>query len=436
MYRLETLRLGAIFHPALRRRILGEIFFMSEKIKQFIAENMDKCICEQTEDSGTIIGLPYPYTVPTTAGAFRELYYWDTYFINVGLLLTKQYKQARNNIDDMLYLVHKYGFMPNGSRTFYLDRSQPPFLSMMVRDYYEATGEKVWLADAYDALTKEHHYWMTNRICENGLNHYGYRMQDQDNIVNYSRDYRGRTQNQFPEISDVDLSSNFIAQAESGWDFNPRFDSMAHHYAAADLNSLLWALENNMAHFAGVLENGEQSKWKTLADERRNKCNSFLWNEEKGAYLDRDATTGRWSRVFSAASFYPLMVGMTSTEKAAKTFAHLSEIEFGHGISSTEKQTVVPGSYQWAFPNGWPCLQYVVAKGLKNYGYHQDALRVAKKYVSMVDRVFDETGNLWEKYNVEDGSIRVNNEYEMPAMMGWTAGVYLYLEQELAEANK
>lgn len=406
---------------------------MNEKVKKFIADNWSKCICSQKEDDGTVIGLPYPYTVPTSAGVFRELYYWDTYFINAGLIVSGRLEQARCNIDDMLYLVERYGFMPNGSRTYYLDRSQPPFLSMMTREYFEAAGDKAWLARAYAMLAKEHGYWMTNRRCENGLNHYGYRMEDAAVIREYANGYRARTQNEFKGISDQDLASNFIAQAESGWDFNPRFNSAAHRFAAVDLNSLLWALEDNLAYFASVLQNGEQQKWQALADKRRNLCDEFLWNDEKHAYLDRTVSAGEWSPVFSAASFYPLMVGMAAPEKAAAVIDNLPKIEFAHGIAATEKQSAVPGSYQWAFPNGWPCLQYVVEKGLRRYGHAADARRIASKYVTLVNSIFEETGNLWEKYNVEEGTIRVNNEYEMPPMMGWTAGVYLYLEHAANE---
>lgn len=404
---------------------------MNENVKSYIACNWDKCLCEHTNDEGTIIGLPHPYTVPTVGGMFRELYYWDTYFINVGLLVSEQYNQARNNIDNMLYLVDRYGFMPNGSRTYYLNRSQPPFLSMMVRDYFDAAKDKMWLEKAYPLLEKEHRYWMSNRLCKNGLNHYGYEITNAEDIASCANEYRSRTQSKFLEISDKDLAANFLAQAESGWDLNPRFDTMAHKCAAIDLNSLLWALENNMSYFATILDNGDKHKWHVLADARLKKCDSFLWNEDTGAYLDRNVISGSWSPTFSAASFYPLMVGMISEEKALRTIERLHDIEFEHGISCTEKQQKVAGTYQWAYPNGWACLQYVVAKGLMNYGYHMDAQRIEEKYISLANGIFDETGNLWEKYNVVTGTIQVNNEYDMPAMMGWTAGVYLYFDREL-----
>ena len=130
-------------------------------IRAFISESWDSTIHYNPADTGTLIGLPYPYTVPGVGDTFPEMYYWDTFFTNEGLVLDGRLEQAKNNTDDMLYLVGRFGMMPNGNRTWYLDRSQPPYLSMMVSRVYEYTEDREWLAHAYDVLKKEYGFWMT-----------------------------------------------------------------------------------------------------------------------------------------------------------------------------------------------------------------------------------------------------------------------------------
>ena len=128
----------------------------------------------------------------------------------------------------------------------------------------------------------------------------------------------------------------------------------------------------------------------------------------------------------SAASFYPLFVGLAERENAEAIVGKLDRLEAEFGILACEKNDT-EGTYQWDYPNGWACLQYIAVMGLDKYGYKTEAKRIAEKYVSLVDKVFEETGNLWEKYNVAEGSLNVNHESKkkMPAMMGWSAGVYL-----------
>ena len=121
---------------------------MSEKVIQFISSHWDDCIKENMKDNGTLIGLPYPYTVPAV-GHFDEMYYWDTYFTNKGLEIEGRFAQAKNNTDNMLYLVNRFGYMPNGNRTYYLKNSQPPFLSIMVGDVYRHYNDKAWLTGAF-----------------------------------------------------------------------------------------------------------------------------------------------------------------------------------------------------------------------------------------------------------------------------------------------
>ena len=161
--------------------------------------------------------------------------------------------------------------------------------------------------------------------------------------------------------------------------------------------------------------------------------NKYLLND--GLFFDYNFVKNEHSSVFSVASIYPLFAKAATQEQAGTLVKNLHRLEEAHGISTSEKNDI-PGLYQWGYPNGWPCLQYITFTGLDNYGYREDALRVAKKYVALVDKVFAETDNLWEKYNVVKGNIEVTNEYKMPAMMGWSAGAYTSAKHFISECEK
>ncbi len=393
---------------------------MKKKVLDFIHQNWDACIKENPSDDGTLIGLPFPYTVPAV-GFFDEMFYWDTYFTNQGLLLEGRFQQAKYNVDNMLYLVEKYGFMPNGSRTYFLTRSQPPFLSVMVRDIYERNQDFAWLREAYRILKIEYSFWMTKRISPIGLNHYDDNT-PQEQAEELAAEFVRRI-GLHPDLPDTQLARHFYAVAESGWDINPRWDLDCYNYASLELNSLLYMMEQNMAWFALELATDEADLWQSRANQRQQTMLQYM-EQDNGVLTDYNFVTGKQSSIFSAAAFYPLFTGLADSHHARAVADHLPLLEAEHGILTCEKNDV-PGSYQWSYPNGWACLQYIAIMGLDRYGYREEALRIAGKYVRLVEKVFAETGNLWEKYNVVEGNIQVTNEYGLPAMMGWSAGVYL-----------
>ncbi len=405
---------------------------MLNNVKKFISENWDSCIKMNRNDEDTLIGLPYPYTVPAV-GHFDEMYYWDTYFTNKGLLLDGRAEQAKYNVDDMLYLVNRYGFMPNGNRTYYLTHSQPPFLSCMIRDVYEYYKDGVWLYAAYHSLEKEYDFWQIKRNSDIGLNHYDSEMKDEAMYRDMADDFERRA-GFMPNNVDVHiLGRHYRTTAESGWDINPRWNYDAYNFAAVDLNSLLFMLEENMSFFAAELETGEEKQWIQRAEKRKSAMLEKM-DDGSGLLLDYNFITGKRSNILSAASFYPLFAGLAEQKNADALINNLDRLEAEYGILTCEKNDA-EGTYQWDYPNGWACLQYIAMVGLDRYGYQAEAKRIAEKYIKLVDKIFDETGNLWEKYNVISGGLDVANEYEMPAMMGWSAGVYLsaaeYLEKKI-----
>lgn len=402
-------------------------------IKNFIFENFDRCIRVNREDNDTLIGLPYPYTVPCVSGMFQEMYYWDTYFTNVGLILCGKIEQAKNNTDNMLYLVNRFGFMPNGNRTFYLRSSQPPFLSLMVRDIYDVIGDKEWLKTAVDSLEKEYEFWCKRRSTVIGLNRYGL------NPESTSKEYAfSELATRFPledYIPDEEKRlEHFICNTECGWDLNPRFEFEGFNFVQIDLNCLLYAMERNIAYFKGEL-GLDSAEWKQKYEARKNLINEYLWSKEKEIFLDLNFNKGEHSKVCSAASLYPLFVGLATKEQAEKTVKKLlSLLETEYGILTCAKHEI-SGIYQWDAPQGWAPLQFVTVKGLLNYGFINEAMRIARKYMATVERNYEKTGRLWEKYNVLDGTINTNNEYDMPPMLGWSAGVYLYFEKLLNKGD-
>lgn len=397
---------------------------MSENILDYIENSWDGCIKENITDDDTLIGLPYPYTVPAV-GYFDEMYYWDTYFTNKGLEVSERWPQAKNNTDNMLYLVNKYGYMPNGNRTYYLKNSQPPFLSLMVRDVYDRYKDAVWLRGAYSALETEYKFWTEKRSTPTGLCRYGGTL-DAGSDRAMAEDFKRRT-GFMPEGSEHDIASHYLLTCESGWDVNPRWDTEGYNYAPVELNSLLFAFESNMAYFAHELNSGDDELW-THRAEIRKELMIKLMRDNEGLYYDYNFKSKKINNILSAAAFFPMFAGLAEEKDAAGLVSNIKRLEAEHGILTCEKNKAA-GSYQWDYPNGWACLQYVSIMGLNRYGYKDIAKRIAKKYLALVENVFNETGNLWEKYNVVEGNINVSNEYEMPSMMGWTAGVYLALKK-------
>ena len=404
---------------------------MNNKIRNFLNENIEKTVKFCNESSGTLIGLPHPYTTPCVTNDFQELYYWDTYFTNVGLLIWGKTEYAKNNIENMFYLIEKYGFMPNGSRTFYLNRSQPPFLSQMVRDLFEVTKDKEWLERAYKILTTEYNFWQTKRVADNGLNGYtGYEIWD--NIFESNYKYFVKRTGYSPEGEiDYELQKKIylatVSVCESGWDCNSRFKAEGHLYNAIDLNSLIYGIEENMRYFSSVLENGDEELWEKRKQERQEKM-QLMWNKERELFMDYNFETNEFSNYASVASFYPMYAKLATKEQAEKTVKLFDSLDLEYGISAGEPNP--EWNCQWDYPNIWAPLQFVMYKALMNYGYVNEAKIVAQKYVGLVESNFEKSDNLWEKYDGNTGE-KATLEYKAAPMIGWTAGVYIFFNKEL-----
>ena len=396
-------------------------------VKEYVDKNLAKSIRVNTEDCGALIGLPYPYIIPSVADMFQEMYYWDSYFANTGLLIRGDVEQAKNNVDNLRYLLDRYGFVLNGNNKGFEYNSQPPFLAKMIREVYDVTGDKEWLAKVYRALEKEHVFWNSKRGSEIGLNRYDWMPMQEGEHKWAAAELQKRIGEDVDCGNDEEAARGLISAGESGWDVNPRMSARSYEYAPADLNSLMYAMEDNLSFFASELQKQEEAKaWKALRDRRAGLCRKYLKNPE-GLFMDYHIPDKKQTSIFSAASFYPLYCGMANEEEAEAARNALPLLETAYGILTCEKNDT-PGNYQWDYPNGWAPMQLMVAGGLLRYGYREDALRIAKKFTDTVERCYEQTGHLWEKYNIVEGNIEAVNEYDMPTMMGWTFGVYRCLK--------
>lgn len=408
------------------------------RVRRYISSSWERSVRFNPQGDSTLIGLPRPFTVPSPLGMFEEMYYWDTFFTNEGLIADGNIQLAKDNTDNILYLVEKYGFMPNGNRTWYLNRSQPPFLSLMVASVYKQTADRQWLHQAYGTLEKEYRFWMETHSCPEGLNRYSGDMAPRWLLDEFVVTGAARLGTDYhPEALSRDeadrIARNFVAEAESGWDFNPRFDRRCEEFCPVDLNSLMYSFEKNMAYFASEtgLDETVSGRWEALASSRKEKMMEKMYDSGKKQFFDYDFINDTRSDVISAAVFYPLYTGLLDAEYAGELVkSALSSLEFKYGISVCEDKPY-PYEYQWSYPNIWPPTTFIAVFGLDNYGFEKDARRIAGKYLRLVEKSWKQTGTIWEKYDVNLGATSTSKEYDTPEMLGWSAATYVCLSDYL-----
>jgi len=365
------------------------------------------------KDDESLLGLPKPYLVPSyEEGAgfdYNELYYWDSYFMVQGLLDKEHRPLVEGILEDLLYLQKRFKIIPNGSRTFLMGRSQPPFLTSFIFDIYSAYNkDKRWLQSAMEVAKTEYEaVWLgtkkpNERLAYKGLSRYY--------DINYLHD---------------------LAEAESGWDMTPRFNRRALNYLPVDLNALLYKYEMDFARAARLQDNiREAAKWEQTAMKRKKAMNDLMWDRLRGMYYDYNYAKEKRGNVASLATFFPLWAGMADEKQAAALVKAMRRFENKGGLATTDALPLnqyVPGSMpvQWAYPNGWAPLHYIVVEGLLRYGYHEDAKRIALKWLRTNLDWFNDHHVFLEKYNV------VNPEkppqkgvYPSQTGFGWTNSVF------------
>lgn len=401
----------------------------SDRVLKYIRASLSQTLrpASDVDPLGKSIPLPYPFNVPCISTHFQNLFYYDTYFLNRGLIALGDIQQAQNNVDDILFLVNKLGFVPNSNRLDMTNRSQPPYLCMMVKDIYDATGNIELLKTAYPLISKEYDFWVTKRSSTYGLSRHHHDA-TQEYLLNF---YEHLKKVRLPLTATTDeekisIAGHRLAEAEAGYDFTPRFDGRCSDFIPVDLNSNLYLYEVTMSDFATILNNSERELWLERAIVRTKLINDLLWNEPRGLYLDYDMKNERQSDVTSVTTFQPLWAGCASVEQAKRVKENLKLYEYAHGVVPCEAG-VHDFVYQWDYPNAWPPHALIVSEALAKYNYSEDADRIRSKYVNTVYDVFKSTGTLWEKYNAVEGNSKVKEEYKTPPMMGWNAGIYSYM---------
>ena len=386
----------------------------------------------------SLLSLPQPYVVP--GGRFRELYYWDSYFTMLGLETSGRHDLVSGMVKDFAYLIDTYGHVPNGTRTYYLSRSQPPFFFAMVG--LVSPDDPAGAYAAYlEPLRREYAFWMDGEHgLKKGQAHRRVVAMPDGSVLNRFWDDRDTPRDESYR-EDVELAHSsrrpaaqlyrdIRAAAESGWDFGSRWFADGKTLATfdtteivpVDLNSLLFGLENAIR--SGCERRGDAACAREFANRagvRRKAVDRYLWDAARGVYLDY-----RWRKNLrvprlSAAALYPLFLSLASAPQAAavaKITAH--ELLRAGGIVTT---TVDTGE-QWDSPNGWAPLQWIAVSGLRDYGHAPLAAAIACRWIANVNEVYAQSGKLVEKYDVVTiGRSGGGGEYPLQDGFGWTNGV-------------
>lgn len=401
-------------------------------------------------DRGSLIALPHEYIVP--GGRFNEQFYWDSYFIMIGLAAQGEWKKVEDMVKNAAYMIRKYGYVPTANRTYFLSRSQPPFFVMMVQLLAEHKGKKV-LRYYLPLLLIEYRFWMKGRRKLVETEHNAFRrvvqMSDKSLMNRYydnkvtARPESLREDNETASASGKRVRDRLFlhlrAAAESGWDFSSRWladpnDLKTIHTAdiiPVDLNSLMYIMEETIADaYNSLLHPIQTRRFKKAASRRKDAINEYLWDEEQKFYMDYNFHHQENTKVFSLAGVFPLYAGVAGEAEAA-TVAETIKREFlkPGGVVTT----LIENGQQWDSPNGWAPLQWVTVKGLRNYGYDELADTIATRWLELNDSVFKKTHRLVEKYNVMGGDgLGGGGEYVLQDGFGWTNGVYVALKKDLA----
>lgn len=394
------------------------------------------------EGDSSLIALPNPYIVP--GGRFGEIYYWDSYFTMLGLQAAGKIDMVQNMVANFSFLINHVGYIPNGNRTYFIGRSQPPFYSLMVKLLADERGEEV-LVKYLPQLEKEYAFWMkgTDTLdTKNTAIHHVARMPDGSLLNRYWDDYATPRPESYRE--DIELAHHAAdkaklyrhirAAAESGWDFSCRWFKKVNDFSTihttdiipVDLNCLMLHLEEIMA-MAYKLSGDDEKKivFDSKITKRKAAIQRYCWNNEQQFYFDYDFNSGKQTTLLTIAAAFPLFFGIASQQQANAVATTIENLFLKPGGITTTLETT---GQQWDAPNGWAPLQWVTIKGLENYGMHPLAKGIAERWIALNKKVYQRTGKLMEKYNVYDTNLDAGGgEYPSQDGFGWTNGVLLKL---------
>jgi alpha,alpha-trehalase len=398
----------------------------------------------------SLLPLPNPYVVP--GGRFGEMYYWDSYFTMLGLAASGRHDLLHAMADNFAYLIDTYGLVPNGTRTYYLSRSQPPVFALMV-ELFESEGVKA--ASHYlPQLRKEYAFWMdgADELGSDEAHRHAVRLPD-GAVLNRYWDERD-TPREESFIEDVttarrsgrpvhEVYRELRSAAASGWDFSSRWlddDKRLETIRTTailpiDLNSFLYKLETKIAELSKALgDAGTAADFAHKAASRRNAIVQYMWNQEAGAFFDFDWQRKQMRGNLTAATAAPLYVRLASQEQADRVAATLTARMLKDGGIATSE--IVSGQ-QWDQPNGWAPLQWLAIRGLDHYGQKTLSADLAHRWLNVVAKLYRSESKLVEKYLLRVAAPEAvvgggggGGEYPLQDGFGWTNGVTRKLLQQ------
>nr|ALF03966.1 soluble trehalase [Cnaphalocrocis medinalis] len=397
----------------------------------------------------SLIPIDNGFIIP--GGRFREIYYWDTYWIIEGLLLGGMTETARGMIENLIELLKKLGHVPNGSRWYYQERSQPPLLSAMMFKYIRKTGDLPFLRENINHLEKELNYWLDTQIISLNIggNTYSllryYAPSKGPRPESYIEDYN-TADNMKSEDRKQEYYTNIKSAAESGWDFSSRWfindeggnsgnlsTIDINNIIPVDLNSIYANALQNMAYFEGLLKNPRRAMhWAYLAKQWRYNIEKVFWDEQDGIWYDYDMKNEKHRKYFYPSNVAPLWMGAIDKRVILKHSARILEyLKNSHGLDfpGGVPTSLIRSGEQWDFPNAWPPLVSIVVNALEALGTREGkkvAFDVAETWVRACRKGFLENKQMFEKYDAEvPGNYGAGGEYTVQSGFGWTNGVVL-----------
>ncbi|MGH9501003.1 MAG: trehalase family glycosidase [Terriglobales bacterium] len=440
---------------------------------------------QQVQPPGLLF-LENRYVVP--GGRFNEMYGWDSYFIIRGLLRAGKVDLARGMVENFFFEIEHYGSVLNANRSYYLTRSQPPFLSSMILAVYDADkargrDDREWLAKAYGYADRDYQMWtrdphlagttslsryydfsdgpvpeglhdeagyyhdvlayflrqsqpnpyVLEAPSAESLPHPEYRVE----LCDAGNSHGGRN---CGLIKYATLSPEYYkgdrSMRESGFDITFRFGPYgadADHFAPVCLNSLLYKTETDMEKMAEWLGNRQAvTQWRERSEKRKQIIQTLLWNPQAGMFFDYEFQKKKLSSYDYLTTFYPLWAGIATDAQARAVVNNLKVFEHEGGLAMSTQDTGV----QWDYPYGWAPMQLIAVEGLRRYGYNEDANRISYKFLSMVLANFERDGNIREKYKVvtDSSNVKIAEGYRSNIIgFGWTNAVFLELLSQLPQ---
>ncbi len=402
-----------------------------------------------------LLYLPKPYIVP--GGRFNEMYGWDSYFINLGLLQDGLYDYAKDNIDNLLYQIKHYGKILNGNRSYYLERSNPPLIAKMVLEYFFATGEDIkWLRSVAPIIEEHFKFWrsgdkylpeynLSRYYAENDTPSYEVQNSKEETETGYYEKaksyYKENPNHRFYNAGADELTPEFYradrSMRESGFDITEQFGIFSEYindYLPVCLNSLLYVMAEDLADIFSLIGNDKKSgNYSTIADTINDSINKYLWDNKLGRYAHYNIKEKKNSDYLFATSFYPLWAGVATDEQAGATMMTvLPTLEGKYGLACSDKIT----NKQWDKPYCWAPLMYFAVNGLQNYGFDKEATRLARNWCFKTEKNYKDTGIIKEKHLFNDEGIDEDFDIKFgyssnETGFGWTNGVYLYFKNEV-----